>query len=115
MNLENITFEKLPEAVSYLIAKVDALTKALQIKTEPSKIDYWMNIDELTGYLPDHPAKATVYGWVSNRQIPHHKGGKKLRFLKSEIDEWLSNGKRKTNEEIMGEAEKYVRRVKRKW
>ncbi len=114
MNLENITFEKLPEAVSYLIAKVDALTKALQIKIEPPKTDCWMNIDELTGYLPDHPAKATVYGWVSNRQIPHHKGGKKLRFLKSEIDEWLSSGKRKTNGEIMGEAEEFIRKRNRK-
>jgi excisionase family DNA binding protein len=35
---------------------------------------------------------ATVYGWVGREQIPFRKSGKKLRFLRSEIDKWLLNG-----------------------
>ena len=52
----------------------------------------WLNIKELCEYLPDKPAIATVYGWVGHKQIPFRKSGKKLRFLRSEIDKWLLNG-----------------------
>jgi len=92
---EHVTYNNLPEAVEYLIAKVEALEKALLTKSETptAPVDRWMNIDELKAYLPDHPAKATIYGWVSKREIPYHKGGKKLRFLQLEIDAWISNEK----------------------
>lgn len=56
--------------------------------------DRWFDINELRNYLPDKPSKMTVYGWVHDRSIPFHKGAKKLRFLKSEIDSWLRNGKK---------------------
>lgn len=105
---EPITFEKLPEAVSFLIGEVMELRKALSVKQESVIIpDKWMGIDELKEYLPDDPAKATIYGWVSKREIPYHKGGKKLRFLKSEIDQWLSTGKRKSESELQTEAVDY--------
>lgn len=106
---ETITLETIPKAMAYLITKVEALEKVLLEKSEaPSApVDKWLNIDELKAYLPDHPAKATIYGWVSKREIPYHKGGKKLRFLQSEIDKWLSNGKRKSASELKDEADKY--------
>ena len=44
--------------------------------------------------------------------IPVHKGGKKLRFLKSEIDIWLKQGKKKTFEEIDNETEQYFKTKK---
>jgi excisionase family DNA binding protein len=56
----------------------------------------------------DKPSKATVYGWVNAGTIPVHKGGKKLRFLQSEIDHWMKQGRRKTLNEIAGEAEQYL-------
>ena len=69
----------------------------------------WLNLNELCEYLPDKPAKATVYSWVHNSIIPYHKGGKKLRFLKAEINEWLKTGRRKTNAEIEKDAESYLK------
>lgn len=107
--IEAITFETMPKAMAYLITKVEALEKVLLEKNESPAIpvDKWFNIDELKEYLPDHPAKATIYGWVSKREIPYHKGGKKLRFLQSDIDKWLSNGKRKSESELREEANKY--------
>ncbi|MBR5434805.1 MAG: helix-turn-helix domain-containing protein [Bacteroidales bacterium] len=51
--------------------------------------DKWMSINDLIEYLPDKTARATIYGWVSQGLIPYHKYGKKLTFLKSEIDNWL--------------------------
>jgi excisionase family DNA binding protein len=53
--------------------------------------DIWFDLRQLCEYLSDKPSKATVYGWVNTKTIPVHKGGKKLRFLKSEIDNWLKN------------------------
>ena len=106
--LEPITFDKLPEAVSMLIVEVRELRMALSEKQEPKiESDKWMNLPELIEYLPDHPATATIYSWVSSRKIPHHKGAKALRFLKSEIDQWLSSGKRKSESELQAEAESY--------
>ena len=107
---EKITFEDLPQAVGLLIDKVESLERTLLTKSEHSNecSDCWFNVDELIEYLPDKPAKATVYGWVSNRQIPHHKGKKKLRFLKSEIDKWMTDGKRKSEDELQEEAVQYL-------
>lgn len=65
---------------------------------------------------PTTPAKPTVYAWIGQRSIPYHKKGKKLMFLKSEIDSWLKEGRRKTAAEIQAEAKQYVNnqgRVKR--
>lgn len=109
-----ITFEDMPKAMAYLITKVETLEKALMEKGETPTVpvDRWMNIDELKAYLPDHPAKATIYGWVSKREIPYHKGGKKLRFLQSDIDKWLSNGKHKSKSELRDEADKYCETYK---
>lgn len=104
-----ITFETMPKALAYLITKVESLEKALKEKEEvpTAPADKWMNLDELVAYLPDHPAKSTVYNWVNKREIPYHKGGKKLRFLQSEIEAWLSEGKRRSESELRDEANKY--------
>lgn len=36
-------------------------------------------------------AKQTIYGLVCRKEIPYHKGGKKLYFFKSQILEWIKN------------------------
>lgn len=74
--------------------------------------DRWFDLDELCNYLPDKPAKATVYGWVHFKLVPFHKspGQKKLRFLKSEIDDWLKSGHKKTLAETAREANSYIKR-----
>ena len=73
----------------------------------------WVVIAEIRTYHPDKPARATVYEWVNLKKVPVHKDGKRLRFLKSEIDEWLCKGRRMTQEEIDQEAYSYLRRGKR--
>jgi excisionase family DNA binding protein len=49
-------------------------------------------------------AKPTIYGLVSERRIPHSKRGKKLYFSRRELLEWLTTGKRKTQDEIAEDA-----------
>ena len=74
-------------------------TILLEIKHNPkhsSQIDsdQWFDLKELCEYMPDKPSKATIYSYVHNGSIPFKKGLKKLRFLKSEIDNWLKNEKK---------------------
>jgi excisionase family DNA binding protein len=72
--------------------------------------DRWLNLSDLCIYHPDKPSKPTVYGWVNAGSIPFHKGGKKLRFLKSEIDAWLKQGRKKTLAEISNEASTFLKK-----
>jgi excisionase family DNA binding protein len=82
------------------------LKKSKHLHSEhPAETERWFDLNELCTYIPDKPSKPTVYGWVNAGSIPVHKGGKKLRFLKSEIDSWLKQGRRKTLAEITSEAE----------
>ena len=106
----DISFNDMPKALAYLIGKVDKLETLLSIQTtakvEPS--DRWFNLQELCEYLPDRPARQTVYGWIGQHTVPYHKKGKKLQFLKSEIDAWLKSDKRKTAAELHAEAVRFV-------
>ena len=76
----------------------------------PTETDRWFDLSELCIYHPDKPSKPTVYGWVNAGTIPVHKGGKKLRFLKSEIDSWLRQGRKKTLAETAKEADSYLKK-----
>ena len=77
-------------------------------KEQPTETNRWFDLNELCNYHPDKPSKPTVYGWVHAGTIPVHKGGKKLRFLKSEIDNWLKQGRKKTLAEMASEADQYL-------
>ncbi|MEJ7737438.1 MAG: helix-turn-helix domain-containing protein [Chitinophagaceae bacterium] len=110
-----LTFEQLPTAVSRLYTKLENIERLLELKSQPEQhSDRWYDINEICDYMPEKPAKATVYGWVHSSVIPHHKKGKKLYFLKSEIDVWLRTGRRKTLAELNNEADGYLETAKRR-
>ena len=110
--MPEITFEFLPQAVSQLFNKVENIERLLLEKSNTSQLepDKWFNILELCDYLPDRPARATIYGKVHNRKIPFHKTSKSLIFRKSEIDAWLCESHIKTIAEIQKEANDYLKR-----
>ena len=80
-----------------------------QQNEQPTGTDRWFDLKELCNYHPDKPKPATVYGWVFAGKIPVNKGEKKLRFLKSEIDEWLKQGRKMTVAESSLRAEQYLK------
>jgi len=107
--MDKLSFEQLPQAVETLLDKVEKIETLLnETKTERPESDRWFNLQELCEYLPDRPARQTVYSWVGQRLIPYHKKGKKLQFLKSEVDNWLKSDKRKSLAEIQAEAEQFI-------
>lgn len=99
----NITFEDLPKALSWVIDKLIQLDLKIDNLTSTSQLppaEQWMNLKELCEYLPSHPAEQTVYGWTSCHLIPFHKKGKRIMFLKSEINLWLRESKMKSSYEL---------------
>lgn len=84
--------ERITENVTAEIVK--KISKKEEIEKDP-----WLSLDDLIAYDPQHRTKPTFYGLVSTGKIPHYKTGKKLFFLKSEIDEWLKSGKVITSSE----------------
>lgn len=108
-----ITFEDMPRALAYLIQKIEELEHKLDgLGATPSQKDTWMDIKELCDYLPMRPATQTVYGWTSAHMIPFHKKGKRIVFLKSEIDKWMVGEQLKSIKEIEADAEAFCNRKK---
>ncbi|CDA76314.1 excisionase [Bacteroides sp. CAG:530] len=117
MSQKNITFEEMPRAMVQIMEKLDELKSMLGGISQPQQQpveEQWMNLKELQDYLPSHPADQTIYGWTSTNQIPFHKRGKRIMFLKSEIDGWLHDGKIKSQGEIEKEALQYIMSKKKR-
>ena len=49
----------------------------------------YMDVRMASEYL--HVAKSTIYKWAEDNFIPHRKLGKRLIFIKNQIDEWVLN------------------------
>ncbi len=105
-----IRLNELESLIQNSVRKV--LEESIKEKNNQPETDRWFDLNELCNYLPDKPAKPTVYGWVHSGLIPCHKGAKKLRFLKSEIDNWLKQGRKKTLAETASEANQYISKKK---
>ena len=92
-----------------LSAKLDAINRKISASVGNSKDDdQRMDVTEAQKYIPGHPAVQTIYGWTSNNMIPYHKVGKRIYFVKSELDAWLSKEQHKSQEDLRKEAEEYV-------
>jgi len=91
-NDKEIKLEDVPRLVGEMNEKLNYLLEN-QSNKEAKEHDFLMTVAELQNYLPEKPARPTVYGWVNNRKIPYKKHGKTLYFQKSEVDKWLRNGR----------------------
>ena len=45
-------------------------------------------------------AKQTIYGLTSRNEIPHYKRGKKLYFLKAELEKWMLENRRVARQKV---------------
>lgn len=75
---------------------------------ESTNVDNWFDVPGLCEYHPEKPTKQTVYRWVRERRLPFHKRGKKLTFLKSEIDNHIKEGRVKSHSEIEKGVEDFL-------
>ena len=99
------TFDMIPMLMANLLednkilsAKIDALNRKISASVGNSKDeDQRMDVTEAQKYIPGHPAVQT-----------YHKVGKRIYFVKSELDAWLSKEQHKSQEDLRKEAEEYV-------
>ena len=88
-----ITFDKLPQAVGYLTEQVERIHKivaALQPQTSTDKHRI-VEIDEACKIT--RKAKPTIYTLARKGLIPAYKRGKKLYF-EDELLQWIESGRK---------------------
>ena len=111
MNVNEISFENLPKAVAHLVSEVEELKLLVEKGQTPvlpqKRIP--IGIEEACRIIGK--AKPTVYTLVRKRMLPCYKNGKKLYFFEDELLDWITNGKKKTLQEIEKEAEAEFRKA----
>ena len=98
--METLKFDDLPIAVQGINHRLERIEEILKNQAQPEP-DRMFIVPEVAEYL--HLSTPSIYRLVNQREIPHEKKGKRLYFLKSSIDQWLSQGKRKTIDELKDE------------
>ena len=98
-----------------LDAKVKLILDAISHANSKSDSDEWFDLKGLIAYLPSHPKAQTIYEWVHKGVVPYHKSPdtKMLYFLKSEINEFIKSGRRKTQSEKDDIVKKYLNKKSR--
>jgi excisionase family DNA binding protein len=71
-----------------------------------------LSIEQACQYLK--LAKQTIYGFTSKNEIPFFKKGKKLYFKKTELEQWLLEGRQKTHREIRADAINFINNRKKR-
>jgi excisionase family DNA binding protein len=87
----------------------DQITENILKAIQPSNTsveDAFLSIDEASKIV--NLSKATIYGLTHQKEIPFHKRGKRLYFLKSEILQWIKNGKQESKSELQYRADTYL-------
>jgi excisionase family DNA binding protein len=110
--MENPTFDQLPQAMRLLHEKMDRLELLLAQQHSPQDADTIFNVTKAAAFL--HLSVSTLYVKVCRREVPYNKQGKRLYFYKSELDEWVRKGRKKTVSEIQEETGHHVLVEKRR-
>lgn len=94
------------EGIKVLAEQITKQIKSSLKNKFSSEEDEFLSIDEAAKLIK--LTKPTVYGLVHQKNIPFHKKGKRLYFLKSEILDWIKGGKCKTKSDIRKQADAYL-------
>ena len=106
---ENLTFDQLPKAVTMLTKEVSELKRLLiekQEQTPTEQPEQLLTIQEAAKFLS--LTVPTMYSKVSKGELPVMKRSKRLYFSRTELMEYLKEGRKKSNTEIEKEAEAYL-------
>ncbi|HNQ82020.1 MAG TPA: helix-turn-helix domain-containing protein [Bacteroidales bacterium] len=106
--MTEITFEKLPQAVTQIYSKLESIERLLHAQnnlSHPAE-DKLLTIREAAEVI--HLSVPTIYGLVQRQDIPVCKKGKRLYFSRQELNDWIKSGRKKTVAEITAEAGNYL-------
>lgn len=111
MNLQSLTFNELPTAMSLLLEKINGLEEQLK---ESARFNVPKVSDEEVILDANEVAQllkvkiGTIRTKTSNGEIPSMKRLGKNYYLKSEIIEYLKQGKKLSFQEIEEKANQYL-------
>ena len=111
---ETLTFNDLPLAVKLLTTQVSEL-KQLIVEQQKNSIneqpEQLLTIQEAADFLS--LTVPTMYSKVSKGELPVMKRSKRLYFSRTELLDYLKDGRKKSNAEIEQEAEAYLSNKKK--
>ena len=87
-----ITFDKLPQAVGYLTEQVERIHKIVVALQPQTAIDKHRIVEIDEACKITRKAKPTIYTLA--RLIPAYKRGKKLYFYEDELLQWIESGRK---------------------
>ena len=112
---ENITFDKLPQAVGYLTEQVERIHQMVAALQPQVAIDKHRIVEIDEACKITRKAKPTIYTLVRKGLIPAYKRGKKLYFYEDELLKWIEEGRKPAQALTFQEqAAEIVHGVKRK-
>jgi len=51
----------------------------------------WLSVEEIAAHLGVN--RDTIYKWLTRKKMPGHKVGRLWKFLASEVDLWVKQGR----------------------
>ena len=89
-----ITFDKLPQAVGYLTEQVERIHKIVSALQPQSAIDKHRIVEIDEACKITRKAKPTIYTLARKGLIPAYKRGKKLYFYEDELLQWIESSRK---------------------
>jgi len=86
-----------------LVEIIEALKNELLLLVPPKEQKKYLVLKEVCDEY--NFKEGTLYGLTSRREIEHFKNGKTLRFLRSDVEEFIESGRQKTKSQIQKESE----------
>ncbi|MCC8407673.1 helix-turn-helix domain-containing protein [Mucilaginibacter sp. UR6-1] len=107
--MDPFNFNELPEIISLLFEKVESIEQlVIGLKPSDTGDNDLLNVEEAAAFLKI--SEASLYIKVSRKEIPFSKPGKRLYFSRLELQEWISNSRHKTANEISSQLNKSKRK-----
>ena len=89
-----ITLDKLPQAVGYLTEQVERIHKIVAALQPQTAIDKHRIVEIDEACQITRKAKPTIYTLARKGLIPAYKRGKKLYFYEEELLQWIESSRK---------------------
>lgn len=101
------------EMILEQLAQMRREISELKFKTEAEvETDQFLTVQEAADYLS--LSVATIYTKKCHKEIPFFKKGKRLYFLKSQLDNWIQSGRPTLKNDDRQAVDKHLMGVKRR-
>lgn len=108
-----LTFDELPSAVSLITKELGELKQLLlqkQFHTSSAQQDGLLNTEEAAKFLK--LAVSTIYNLSSKGELPVMKRGKRLYFSTADLNDYVRQGLRRSNDQIETDAIEHLSQIK---